>query len=192
MTLSSRTAPQETRLLGLDGSPTGHGKTDAAVRRVLEETGHAYDVVSLCELRNGTRTLAEILSDVEQADGFVIGSSVMKGTYSATLKELFDGAPSGRQEGSSSPFSGKAATIVITGAAPAHFLAIQDLRNLLVTNFATHVLPPGIFLTSKAFGENRELLQPYEELLVRTGRALSEYMAFLSESVSAAKLVPQY
>jgi len=71
---------------------------------------------------------AEALELVVEADAYVVGTPVYRGSYSGALKNL-DMVPRGQWQGDVAPFENAAVGLVATGATDHHFLAVdQELR----------------------------------------------------------------
>lgn len=175
--------------LALDGSPGGHGHTAEVLREVLagasaggSETGFA----SLSEI-----SVERAIEMVEEANALVLGTPVYRASFVFTVKTLLDSMPRGLYVDERAPLGGKGAVIVVTGASLHHFLAVDDLRNVLSSFFAAHVVPPGLYVSREEFGENGQLLSDVEERARQQGRALVELTTALSTSPSMRQLLPQ-
>jgi FMN reductase len=86
---------------------------------------------------------------------------------------------------------GKAVAIVATGATLHHFLALDDLRNVLASFFAAHVVPPGLYVPRDGFGDAGELIEPYARHARLQGEALAELQEALAASSALRALTPQ-
>ncbi len=124
------------------------------------------------------------------ADGLVIGSPVVSASFSSPLKHLFD-ALSDTWGQKPTPLEGKAVVIVLTSVNAQHFLALNDLHNMLGSFFAAHVLPPGLHLPHAAFSHAGVLDEPFAELAEQQGRALVEMIAALRRYPTLRGLGPQ-
>ncbi|MFC7658353.1 NAD(P)H-dependent oxidoreductase [Pseudonocardia benzenivorans] len=128
-------------LLGLVGGPDAGGRTTTAVEGVLVGAEKAGATTSLLELSQAAPD--EVAAALEAADGVVFGSPVYRATYSALLKQVLEATERGRWGEKTQPLQGKVAATVLTGASAHHFLAVDDLRNVLAGFFAVQVLSPG-------------------------------------------------
>ncbi len=176
------------RVLGFDGSPTGGGKTEAAIRAVLSglPDGSSTEVISLA---SGPK---EALDAAEGgADAFVFGSPIYRASYAAPMKALLDRLPRGMWGEQSAPISGRAVVLVGTGASWHHFLGLDPLRSILAGFFAAHVLPPGLYVPAEGFDDERRLREPFVELAARQGAALGELTEALASSPALRLLKPQ-
>jgi FMN reductase len=183
------------RLLAIDGSPAGGGRTEVVLRAILEGSRGAgadqTDVLSLAE--RDVRGMAEVVQRLEQADGFVFGSPVYRATYAWPLKLLLDHLPRGMWGEPTAPLRGKPVAIAMTGASLHHFLALNDLRGVLSVFFAAHVLPPGVYVPREGFADEpgAALQAPYAAQAELTGRALVESAEALARSTALRLLEPQ-
>lgn len=140
---ASRRAERPTmRIIGLVGSPDTGGRTSTAVTAVLRGATHVD--TELIEL-SATST-DRVVAAVAAADAVVFGSPVYRGTYSALLKSTLEATERGKWGETSAPLQGKVAATVLTGATPHHYLAMNDLRNVLAGFFAVQVLSPGMYV----------------------------------------------
>jgi FMN reductase len=182
------------RLLAIDGSPTGAGRTEVVLRAILEASRGAgadeTDLVGLAE--RSVNDISGVVELLHQADGFVMGSPVYRATYAWPLKLLLDSLPRGMWGEPTAPLRGKPVAIAMTGASLHHFLALNDLRGVLAAFFAAHVLPPGVYVPREGFDETGTRLQaPYAAQAELTGRALVEMAEFLPRSAALRLIEPQ-
>ena len=175
------------RALGLDGSPTGAGKTARVIEAVLAglPPDWQHDVIHVA----GDQDAA--LARVEQADAFVFGAPMYRATYAAPLKALLDRLPRGMWGETSAPITGRAVAIVGTGASWHHFLGLDPLRDVLAGFFAAHVLPPGLYVPGEGFDADGRLGDSFAELAALQGAALAELAQALSAGGALAALRPQ-
>jgi FMN reductase len=185
----SSSEPGHVRIVALDGSPQGRGRTAAALSEVLlaaEGVGAGTQLMSLAEV-----DLEQAIDAIEAADGVVLGSPVYRASFAAPLKHLLDHLPRGMWGETRAPLQGKAVVIVATSASLHHFLALDDLRNVLASFFAGHVIPPGLHVPHDGFMDGHRLTASFGEQADRQGRALVEMIAALRESPMLRGLVPQ-
>lgn len=176
-------------ILALDGSPKPGGRTAVALEAVLEGARAAG---TTADLRALARTAPEeVLRRVEAADAIVLGSPVYRASFAYPLKQLLDGVPRGVFGEVGAPLQGKAVAIVATGASLHHFLALNDLRNVLAGFFAAHVVPPGLHVAHSAFDESGTLDGPTADLAGAQGRGLVELSYALRSSATLRALAPQ-
>jgi FMN reductase len=179
------------KLLAVDGSPDGGGRTRRAVGAVAAaavEAGAELATVGLVELDG----IDQVLAGLDEADAVVLGAPVYRAAAASPLKELLDRIPRDGAE-RRSPLAGKAVAIVQTGASLHHFLALDGLRNVLAGFFAAHVVPPGLYVPRDGFDDDRGagLRQPYAGQARDQGAALVELARVLQTSKALASLRPQ-
>jgi FMN reductase len=179
------------RVLAIDGSPAGGGRTRAALAAVVSgaaEGGATVETITLGDGEGGGYDRA--LAALEHADAIALGSPVYRASSATPLKSLLDLIPRSNDDGRDSPLAGKAVAIVHTGASLHHFLSLDALRNVLAGFFAAHVVPPGLYVPRDGFGEGSALLDPYADQARRQGRALIELAELLRESAVLRSLRP--
>jgi FMN reductase len=181
------------RVLAIDGSPTGGGRTLTVIRAVLaaaEAAGAATSVRSLAEAVASARE--ELLADMSSADAFVVGSPIYRASFATPLKALLDSVPRGIWGETEAPLRGKAVVVIATGASLHHFLALNDFRNVLSGFFATHVVPPGLYIPREGFSDDDgSLAAPYSAQAALQGQALVELTSALQTSTVLRQLMPQ-
>jgi NAD(P)H-dependent FMN reductase len=179
-------------VLLIDGSPTGGGRTGAALAAVgaaAAQSGAQVELLALGDDLNGG--IERVVAQLAAADAVALGSPVYRATAAAPLKQLIDVIPRTNDEERDSPLAGKAVAIVHTGATLHHFLASNVLRDVLAGFFAAHVLPPGLYVPREGFGEAAALLEPYADQAHRLGSALVELAVVLRDNSVLRSLRPQ-
>jgi FMN reductase len=177
------------RIVALDGSPQGSGRTATVVTEVLraaEASGATGQLISLAEL-----DVEEVVDAVDGADGFVFGSPVYRASFASPLKHLLDHLPRGMWGETRAPLRGKPVVIVATSASLHHFLALNDLRNVLANFFAGHVIPPGLHVPHEGFTPEKRLAAPFSDQAKQQGDALVEMIGALRDSPMLRTLEPQ-
>lgn len=175
------------RVVGLVGGPEPGGRTSTTVAAVLRGVrGAETDLVELS--RTG---LDEATNAIDSADAVVLGSPVYRATYSRLLKELLEATGRGQWGETSAPLLGKVVATVLTGASPHHFLAINDLRNVLAGFFAAQVLSPGLYFHHGDFDDRVTLTEHSAELAQLHGEALGELAVAVRSSTALRALTPQ-
>jgi FMN reductase len=178
------------RVLVIDGSPQGGGRTAAAAGEVAggaAALGAEPELISL-GVDGGVE---QALAAAEEADAFVIGSPMYRASFAHPLKTLLDALPRGFWGEQTAPITGRAVAIVGTGASWHHFLGLDGLRSVLAGFFAAHVVPPGLYVPREGFGEEGELLDPFAADAALVGRALVELARALEGSEALGRLRPQ-
>ena len=179
------------RVLAVDGSPTGGGRTGAAIAAVASaaaEAGATVETIAIGEqVGDG---IERALAALGRADAIVLGSPVYRASFAAPLKQLLDLVPRSNDDERDSLLAGKAVAIVHSGASLHHFLSLDPLRDVLAGFFAAHVVPPGLYVPRAGFGDDSALLDPYTEHARRQGKALVELAELLQQSTVLRSLRP--
>ncbi|MBA2638314.1 MAG: NAD(P)H-dependent oxidoreductase [Solirubrobacterales bacterium] len=179
------------QVLAIDGSPKGHGHTAVVLSEVLRTTeglGADTELVSLVDV-----DMEQVIDQIGRADGVIMGSPVYRASYAFPLKNLLDHLPRGMAEWGETraPLQGKPVVAVTTSASLHHFLALNDLRNVLANFFASHVVPPGLHVAHEGFIDDERLVESFAGLAARQGQALVEMIVAMRESPTLRSLVPQ-
>lgn len=177
------------RVVALDGSPRGGGRTEAALRAVLvaaEAAGAESALVGIEE-----QGVEAALEAAERADAFVLGTPVYRASYAAPLKAFLDRLPRGMWGETAAPVTARPVALVATGASWHHFLSTGDLGRIMTTFFAAHVLPPGLYVPHEGFDDSHHLTPPFLQQAELQGRALVELAAALERSDALRSLRPQ-
>ena len=193
----SATAPAEqpvarrgaARVVAIDGSPQGHGRTEAVLREVLRgavAAGATADVLTLSDV-----TVEDAVDALEDAEAVVLGSPVYRASFAYPLKDLLDQLPRGMWGETRAPLQGKGVVIVATGASLHHFLALDDLRNVLASFFAAHVVPPGLYVPRGGMPDGNGLDPDLATQAERQGQALVELALALRACPTLRGLVAQ-
>lgn len=177
------------RVLAVDGSPGGPGRTATALEAVLAAAASAGAQPRTVRLADAG--VEDVLAAAAEADAFVLGSPVHRASFAAPLKALLDALPRGMWGETQAPITGRAAAIVATGATWHHFLALDDLRAVLGGFFAAHVVAPGLYVPHEGFDEDRRLRETFAEQAARQGRALVDLAHAIAASPSLAGARPQ-
>jgi NAD(P)H-dependent FMN reductase len=175
-------------VVGIDGSPTGAGRTAVAVGeivRVAASRGAATDTISLTETE-----IDRVRERLSRADGVVIGSPIISASFAFPVKRLFD-ALSDTWGQAPTPLQGKAVVMVLTSVNAQHFLALDDLRGILGTFFAAHVVPSGLHIPAEGFTSDGALTEVFGRQAEQQGTALVEMISVLRRSPTLRGLGPQ-
>jgi FMN reductase len=176
-------------ILGVAGGPDAGGRTSAAIAGVLAGAAEAGATTSLIEL--SATPVADVVAAISDADAVVFGSPVYRATYSALLKDLLERTERGRWGEKTAPLQGKVAATVITGASGHHFLATNDLRNVLAGFFAVQVLSPGLYFDHGAYSDRSTLNEDAAALTAAHGAALADLTAAVRSSKPLRAITPQ-
>jgi FMN reductase len=177
-----------TTILGMAGGPEPGGRTSTAVAGILAGARKQGAEVRLLELAEVP--LPDVVAAVEAADAVVIGSPVYRATYSSLLKGVLEGLERGKGTETTAPLRATPAAIVLTGASPHHFLAVDHLRNVLAGFFAVQVLAPGLYLDHAAYVDRTTLTEQSAELAAAHGAALLDLATAVRSSDALRALEP--
>jgi FMN reductase len=180
------------RVLCIDGSPAGGGRTHAALAAVAAAAagnGAAVETIRLGDADD--EAVERAVARVAATEAIVLGAPVYRAAAAAPLKRLLDAVPRSNDDQRDSPFAAKPVAIVHTGASLHHFLALDGLRNVLAGFFAAHVVPPGLYVPRAGFGDDSELLEPYAGQAIRQGAALVALAESLRTSAALRSVRPQ-
>lgn len=177
------------RVLAIDGSPTGTGRTLTAIGGVLDGAqaeGAEATVIGLSEDDAAERALAA----AEESDAFVLGSPMYRASHAAALKAWLDRLPRGMWGEVTAPITARPVVIVGTGATWHHYLGLDPLRSILAGFFAAHVLSPGLYVPHEGFDEEQRLRPDMAEKAALQGRALVELARVLESAEALRALRP--
>lgn len=191
-------------LLGIVGSVSDDSRTRTAVEVALEAAADAYDVrtevLHLAEYDLATADgrgidahegdTADALDLIVDADAYVVGTPVYRGSYSGALKNLLDMVPRGGWQGDVAPFENAAVGLVATGATDHHFLAVdQELRPAFAF-FGSHTVGGAAYATGSAFEDGALVDEALRERLALLGEATVELSAAIAEGDALRSLGP--
>jgi len=175
------------RIVGVAGGPDAGGRTSTAIAGVL--AGATDAETSLIELSE--TPVPEVIAAIEAADAVVFGSPIYRATYSALLKDLLERTERGKWGEKTAPLQGKVAATVLTGASGHHFLATNDLRNVLAGFFAVQVLSPGLYFDPSGYEDRSTLDEDSAALTAAHGAALADLAAAVRGSNALGAITPQ-
>lgn len=175
------------RIVGVSGGPDAGGRTSTAVAGVL--AGATDAETSLIELSE--TPVPEVVAAIEAADAVVFGSPIYRASYSALLKDLLERTERGKWGEKTAPLQGKVAATVLTGASGHHFLATNDLRNVLAGFFAVQVLSPGLYFDPSGYEDRTTLNEASTALTAAHGAALADLASAVRGSKALGAITPQ-
>ena len=177
------------RIVGIAGGPEAGGRTATAVAGVLAGAAAKGAETELLEL-SATST-ADAVAAVDAADAVVLGSPVYRATYRSLLKNVLENLERGTWGESTAPLQGKAAAVVLTGASGHHFLAVNNLRDVLAGFFAVQVLSPGLYFDHDAYVDRGTFTDESTALTAAHGAALHDLAVAVRASEAIGALRPQ-
>lgn len=175
------------RIIAIVASPHGGGSTAAAAQVMVgacRGAGADTNVISLVESDSPA-----VVEAVDAADAVIFASPTYRASHTSLLGGFLERLERGSAWESGAPLRGKATAVLMTGAAPEHFLATEKLRLILSSFFATQVLSPSLFLAAGAFNDKRPT-DNTRELLEAHGRALVDLTAAVRTSKNLSTLEP--
>lgn len=170
------------KILGIDGSPHGPGKTAKVVGHVLEgaaSRGAAVDLIT-CGAPDAVDRIAE-------ADAVVFGSPTYRASHSSALRALLEKMD---RDGAKAPLLATPAAVVMTGGSTAHFLGTEDLAGVLRGFFGTQVLAPSLYFHPQHFDSEGDAVPGAVEQCRTHGAALWELAAAVRNSAALRSLKP--
>jgi NAD(P)H-dependent FMN reductase len=169
-----------TTLLGISGSLTKGGSTRTVIDYALQAAKERYPPISttVLDLRDYAisfcdgRSLSEYTDDtpkvvqhIQDADAYVIGTPMYRGSYTGSLKNLLDHVPV-------EALMGKVAGLVATGASDHHYLGLdQELRPVLMW-FNMHLVPGSVYVRSNQLQGSKITDEQVCEYLRQLGEAV--------------------
>jgi FMN reductase len=191
-------------LLGIVGSVSADSRTRTAVEIALdaaaERDGVRTDLLHLADYDLATADgrgigdhegdTAAALELIVEADAYVVGTPVYRGSYSGALKNLLDMVPRGEWQGDVAPFENAAVGLVATGATDHHFLAVdQELRPAFAF-FGAHTVGGATYATGADFEAGDLVDEAVRERLATLGAATVDLAAAVEESAALGSLGP--
>ena len=190
--MSAAGGETQIRVLLIDGSPSGAGRTATVLRGVGASAADAGAETQQVSLAGDLESVAaEVISIAGEFDAFVFGTPTYRASYTGELKFLLDRMPRGMWGEISAPLQAKPVGLVVTGASLHHFLAAGSLRDILMAFFSALVIPPGLYVPHDGFSEDGVLLDEWSEAAELQGKALVELALALRASPALRALGPQ-
>lgn len=159
--------------LGVSGSPSAASRSRTLLERALvalERHGAGTERLHLADLpadallgRREDPAVQGALAAVQEARILIVSTPIYRATYSGLLKVFFDLLPQ-------DALAGKVAVAIATGAAPAHFLAVDHGLRPLFASVGAVVVPTGVYGIDAQFRDG----VPDPVLLERVERAVAE------------------
>lgn len=191
-------------LLGIVGSVSADSRTRTAVEVALDAAARGHDVetevLHLADYDLATADgrgiddyegdTADALDLIVDADAYVVGTPVYRGSYSGALKNLLDMVPRGEWQGDVAPFENAAVGLVATGATDHHFLGVdQELRPAFAF-FGAHAVGGATYANGDDFDDGELVDEGVRERLATLGEATVELAAAIRDSKALGSLGP--
>jgi len=170
------------RVLGIDGSPYGPGKTAAAIAAIL--AGAAGRGAETTLIRHDDPQAVE---HIAAADAVVFGSPAYRASHTAALRTLLEKID---RKDDDQPLAGTPTAVVMTGASGSHFLGTRELSATLGGFFGTQVLAPDLYFQGRDFDDDGAPIGRAAELCQLHGEALAELAAAVQGSTALRALKP--
>src|SRR5215471_18357568 len=144
-------------VLGISGSMTKGGSTRAVIDaallgakarnpQLITDVIDLRDVtLSFCDgrpLNEYTDDTPQVVSRIQAADAYVIGTPVYRGSYTGSLKNLLDHIPV-------EALMGKVAGLIATGGSDHHYLSIDYVLRPVLMWFNMHLVPGSVYVRSQ-------------------------------------------
>jgi MsuE subfamily FMN reductase len=171
------------RLLGVSGSPRARSKTLLAIQETFEHVRAALPAVSvealnlcewdlqLCDGRDPSLYSGDtrrVIDAVVEADALIFGTPVYRGSYTATLKNLFDVIPN-------DALRGKPVGLVATGGTDHHYLVIEHELKPLMGFFDAYVVPGSVYVNNQHYARGALVAEDAWVSLRRLGVGVVEF-----------------
>ncbi|WP_144920779.1 NADPH-dependent FMN reductase [Halorubrum salsamenti] len=191
-------------LLGIVGSVSADSRTRTAVEVALDAAAERHavetDVLHLADydletadgrgIDNYEGDTAEALDRIVEADAYVVGTPVYRGSYSGALKNLLDMVPRGQWQGDAAPFENAAVGLVATGATDHHFLAVdQELRPAFAF-FGAHAVGGATYADADQFEEGTIDDADLRDRLELLGEATVELSVAIDDADALGEIGP--
>ncbi|MFC8304585.1 NAD(P)H-dependent oxidoreductase [Specibacter sp. NPDC057265] len=170
------------KVLGVDGSPYGPGKTAAAITAVL--AGAAGSGAETELIRHDD---PDVVERIAAADAVVLGSPTYRATHTAALRALLEKID---RKAGAEPLAGTPVAVVMTGASGEHFLGTRELSTTLTGFFGTQVLAPDLYFRGTDFEAGGQADARATELSKRHGAALVDLARAVQGSAALQSLRP--
>ena len=172
------------KIIGVDASPHGPGKTHKMIAEIL--AGSAGAGAETQQIRHDDDEIVRLIAD---ADGVVLGSPTYRASPAAAMRLLLERIDRSTKDGQG-PLQSTPVIAALTGASPAHFLGTRELSNTLSGFFGTQVLSPDIYVESSAFRPDGSIDAATAQRLQLHGAALTELVCAIRESRHLKKIGP--
>lgn len=194
------------QLLGIVGSPSNPSKTRTAVEVALQAAENEFDIETEIlhlaeydlEIADG-RKVGEFSGDTNRAqqlvidsDAFLIGTPVYRGSYSGTLKNLFDLIPRGKWQSPEAPLEDRPVGLIATGATDHHYLSIAQELGPIAAFFGSHQVGSGVYVNSSQFSDGQIIDEEAISRLETLGKATAELSETIDDSKYLSQLGPQF
>ena len=181
------------KILGISGGPLQSSKTLLAVNTALEYS-HAYDSsietevinisqfdVQFCDARDPATYEGDskkIIQKIIDADAYIIGTPIYRGTYTGILKNIFDLIPN-------DAMTGKPVGLIATGGSDHHYLALEHELKPILGFFLAFVLPGVVYANNEDYSKGVIGSEEFLAKLKQLGESLVNFYNMLPEDRSS-------
>lgn len=152
------------KILGISGSLVG-SKTSILVKKQLKElqnqnSNYETEFIDLKEYKldfcdgrpyeNYSEDTKKIIQKCQDADGFLIGTTILHGSLPGALKNLFELVPP-------IAFAEKVVAFTANGGNPNHYLAVENYIKPIATYLGMYVCPKYFYAIPSDFNEKGEI-----------------------------------
>lgn len=181
------------KLLGLSGGPQQSSKTLLAVNTACEysckhdcavekEILNISDYnVQFCDARDPAKYEGDsrlVIDKIIQADAYIIGTPMYRGTYTGILKNVFDLIPN-------DAMTGKPVGLIATGGSDHHYLALEHELKPLLGFFMTIVLPGVVYANNSHYSEGNIVSDDLLIKLRQLGESVVNFCNILPDDKSS-------
>ena len=164
------------KLLGISGGPTQSSKTLLAVNAAVNYARNYNSYINIetlnicefdvrfCDARDPAKYEGDariVIDKVLEADAYIIGTPMYRGTYTGILKNLFDLIPN-------DAMMGKPVGLIATGGSDHHYLALEHELKPLLGFFLSIILPGVVYANNDHYSQGEigsdELLIKLQQL----------------------------
>ncbi len=153
------------KLLGISGTITG-SKPRIIVSKVLEEVNKHYPEVEVelldlkdydvqfCDGRDPSTYAGDtkkVIDKIASADFYLIGTPIFNGSFTGSLKNIFDLVPV-------SVFRNKVMGFIATGGTFQHYLVIENQLKPIAGYLRAYVTPSYVYANDSHFNEKKEIV----------------------------------
>lgn len=178
------------KLLGISGGPTNSSKTLLAVNTAIEyaykyESNINIEVLNIsqfdvqfCDARDPSTYDGDakmIIDKIIDADAYIIGTPIYRGTYTGILKNVFDLIPN-------EAMLGKPVGLIATGGSDHHYLALEHELKPLLGFFLSLVLPGVVYANNGDYSAGKITSEEILIKLQQLGESIVNYYNILPEN----------
>jgi MsuE subfamily FMN reductase len=184
------------KLLGINGSLTPPPSRTRSVLNAALAGARAYDnsvetevlelrdfALEFCDGRspdNYNNDTRRALALVEEADAYLVATSIYRGSYTGALKNFFDLVPN--DPNGHDPLRGKVVGLLATGGSDHHYLVLEHQLRPLFGFFGAYTPPRAIYAVPKDFDTQRRPQGRLVEELAQLGQEVLIQARFLAEA----------